>query len=70
MTQTVKNLLAMQETQVRSLGGEDLPKKEMVTPTSILAWKTPWAEETGGYSSWGGKESDTAEQLTLHFTQK
>jgi len=37
----------MQETQVRSLGGEDRLEKEMEY-TSILAWKTPWAEETGG----------------------
>ena len=48
MTQTVKNLLAMQETQVGSLGEEDCLEKEMATHTSILAWKTPWAEETGG----------------------
>ena len=41
MTQTVKNLLAMQETQVQSLGQEDLLEKEMATLSSILAWRIP-----------------------------
>ena len=41
MTQTVKNLLAMQETQVRSLGQEDPPEKEMATLSTILAWRIP-----------------------------
>ena len=48
MVQAVKNLPAVQETQVRSLGGEDPPEKEMATHSSILAWKTPWKEEPGG----------------------
>ena len=48
MTQTVKNLLAMQETQVQSLGQEDLLEKEMATLSSILAWRNPWTEEPGG----------------------
>ena len=43
----VKNLLAMQETQIRSLGWEDLLEKEMATHSSILAWKIPWMEEPG-----------------------
>ena len=47
MAQTVKNLPAMQETWVRSLGGEDSLEKEMATHSSILAWKIPWAEEPG-----------------------
>ena len=37
----------------------------MATNSSILAWRIPWTEESGGYSSWGRKESDTTEQLTL-----
>ena len=41
MTQTVKNLLAMQETQVRPLGQQDPLEKEMATLSSILAWRTP-----------------------------
>ena len=54
MAQWEKNLLAMQETQemqVQSLGGEDPLEKEMATHSSILAWKTPWAEEIGGLQS-------------------
>ena len=47
MAQTVKNLPAMQETWVRSLGGEDSLEKEMATHSSILAWKIPLAEEPG-----------------------
>ena len=45
--QSVKNLSVMQETWVRSLGGEDSLEKEMVTHASILAWEIPWTEETG-----------------------
>ena len=51
-----------QETQVQFLGQEGALEKEMATPSSILAWKTPWTEEPGRlYSPWGGKESDTIE---------
>ena len=45
MAQMVKNLPAMQETQVLSLGQEDPLEKEMATHSSILAWKIPWTEE-------------------------
>ena len=44
----VKNLPAVQETQVRSLGGEDPLEKEMATHSNILAWKISWTEEPGG----------------------
>jgi len=44
----VKNLPAMQETQVQSLGWEDLLEKGMATHSSILAWRIPWTEEPGG----------------------
>ena len=47
MAQTVKNLPAMQEIQVRSLSQEDLLEKEMATHSSILAWRMPWTEEPG-----------------------
>ena len=47
MAQTVKNLPAMQETQVQSLGQEDPLEKEMATHSSILAWRIPWTEEPG-----------------------
>ena len=43
----VKNLPAMQETWVSSLGREDLLEKEMATHSSILAWEMPWGEEPG-----------------------
>ena len=42
VTQMVENLPAMQEIQVQSLGGEDPLEKEMVTHSSILAWRIPW----------------------------
>ena len=47
MAQTVKNLPAMWETWVQSLGWEDPLKKEMATHSSILAWRSPWTEEPG-----------------------
>ena len=47
VAQTVKCLLTMRETQVHSLGWEDLLEKEIVTHSSILAWKIPWTEERG-----------------------
>ena len=46
MAQTVKNLSAMWETQVRSLGGEESLEKGMATHSSILAWRIPWIEAT------------------------
>ena len=52
----VKNLPAMQETWVRSLGKEDPLEKEMATGSSILAWKIPWTEESGGLQSMGLQE--------------
>ena len=60
----VKNLPAMWETRVQSLGGEDPLQKGMITHSSALAWRIPWKEKPGGYSPWGHNESDTAEQLT------
>ena len=45
MTQTVKNLPAMQETLVQSLGEVDPPEKGMTTHSNILAWRIPWTEE-------------------------
>ena len=59
MAQTVKNLPAMQENYVKSLGWEDNLEKGMATHSSILAWKIPWTEEMVGYSPWGHRESDT-----------
>ena len=53
MAQTVKNLPAMQETWVRFPGQEDALKKGMATHSSILAWRIPWTEESGGLESMG-----------------
>ena len=47
MAQLVKNLPAMQETWVQSLGQEDPLEKEMATHSSIVAWRIPWMEEPG-----------------------
>ena len=47
IAQLVKNLPAMQETRVQSLGPEDPLEKEVATHSSILAWRIPWAEEPG-----------------------
>ena len=48
----VKNLPAMQETWVGSLGWEDLLEKGMATHSSILAWRIPWTDEPGVAKSW------------------
>ena len=64
LAQTVKNLPAMQETHVRYLGLKDPLQEEMVTHASILTWKTPWTEESGGLQYIG---SDTTEQLSMHI---
>ena len=61
MAQWVQNQPAMQETRVKSLGWEDPLEEGMATHSSILAWRTPWTEETAGYSPRGCKESDTTE---------
>ena len=47
VVQTVKNLPAVQETWVQSLDWEDPLEKGMATHSSILAWRIPWAEESG-----------------------
>ena len=55
MAQMVKNLPAMQENQVQSLGQEDPLEKEMATHSIILAWEIPWTEEPGGLQSTGSQ---------------
>ena len=62
-----KNLPAMQETRVQSLGREDPLEKEMATHSSILAWKIPRTEEPGRLQSAGLQESDMTERLHFHF---
>ena len=51
MAQMVRNLPAMQETWVQSLGQEDPLEKGMATHSTILAWRIPWTEESGGLQS-------------------
>ena len=72
MAQQVKNLPAMQETQemqVRSPGWEDPLEKEMAIHSSILAWRIPWTEESGGLQSTGlqrvGNDWHTSKLITV-----
>ena len=51
VAQMVKNLPAMQETRVQSLGWEDPLEKGMATHSNVLAWRIPWTEEPGGLQS-------------------
>ena len=60
MPQMVKNLPAIQDTWVRSLGQEDALEKGMATHSSVLAWRIPWTEGSGGLPSCC-KESDMTE---------
>ena len=53
VAQRITNLPAKQETQIRSLGGEDPLENEMATYSSILVWTIPWTEEPGGLQSMG-----------------
>ena len=59
MAQSVKNLPAVQETWVQSLGWEDALEKEMATHSSIVAWRIPWTEEPGRLTSTWGHKSQT-----------
>ena len=59
VARTVKNLPAMWEMWVPSLGWEDPPEKGMASHSSILAWRIPWAEETGGLQSMGSQRVGT-----------
>ena len=62
VAQTVKNLPAVQETRVQSLGQEDPLEEVIATGSSMLAWRIPWTEEPGRlYSPWGCKELDMTE---------
>ena len=55
VSQIVKNLAALQETRVQSLGREDPLEKDMEIHSSTLAWKIPTTEETGGLQSIGSQ---------------
>ena len=62
VAQTVKNLPAMWETWVQSLGQGDPLEKGMATHLNTLAWRIPWTEILAGYRTWGHKELDMTEQ--------
>ena len=55
VAQVVKNLPAMWETQVQSLGQEDPLERGMATHSSMLGWEIPWTEEPGGLQSMGSQ---------------
>ena len=62
----VKNMSAMQETQVQSLGQEDTLEKEMAIHSNILAWKIPWTEEPGRLQSMGSHDLDMTQRVNYH----
>ena len=65
VAQMVKNLPAVQKTQVQSLGGEDPLEKGMAIHSSILAWRIPGTERSlVGYGPWGHKDLDKTQQIT------
>ena len=70
MAQRVKNLPAMQEAQVQSLGWEDPLGKAMATHSSILAWRIPWTEERGRLESMGSQRVDMIERLIFLFKNR
>ena len=70
VAQTVKRLPPVQETQVQSLGPEDLLEKEMATHSSILAWKIPWTEEPGRLQSMGLQSRARLRDFTFTCTFK
>ena len=69
VTQLVKNLPAMQETQVQSMGQKDPLEKEMATYYRILAWRIPWTEEPGRLQFTGSQRMSWM-QLSTHAKKK
>ena len=65
MAQMVKNLPAMQETEIRSLGWKDSLEKRMATRSSVLPWIILWADLVGKWDLWDRKVLDTTEWLKL-----
>ena len=67
VAQLVKNLPAVQETWVQSLGQEDPLEEKMATHSSILAWRIPWIEGPGGLQSMGSQRvrNDYVTNFTL-----
>ena len=61
-----KESACSEETQAQHLGQKDSPEKGMAAHSSILAWRIPWTEESGGLQPIGLQESDTTKQLDTH----
>ena len=70
MAQIVKNLPAMEETQVQSLGQKDPLEEEMATHSSILAWRIPWTESGGLQSMWFKESWSRLKQLSTIKLEK
>ena len=70
MAQTVKRLPTVWETQVQSLGREDLLEKEIAAHSSTLAWKIPWTEEHGRLQFMGSQRVRHDWATSLFFTEK
>ena len=68
MAQRLKRLPPVRETRVRSLGQEDPLEKEMVTHSSILAWRIPWTEEPGRLQSTESHSQAQLSDFTFTFT--
>ena len=68
MAQTVKNLPAMPETGVQSLGWEDPLEKGLATHSSILAWRSPWTEEPGGVHGTAKSQTQLNNYHNTHFS--
>ena len=67
VAQMVKNLPVMQEPWVQSLSWEDPLEKEMATHSSILAWRIPWTEDSGGLQSTGSQGVGHNRVTNFHF---
>ena len=65
----VKRLSTTLETQVQTLGWEDILEKEMATHSSILAWKIPWTEDPGRLQSMGSQSWTRLSDFTFTFIQ-
>ena len=66
MAQTVKNLPALKETTVQSLGWEDSQEEEVATHSSVLAWRIRWTEEPGGLQSMGLQKAGHDQRTNTH----
>ena len=64
----IKNVPAMQETWVHSLGWEDPLEKGMATHSSVLAWRIPWTEEPGGLQSMGSQSQTRLSNFLSFFS--